>query len=289
LRAGPLSDPKVIEILNSSFVPVYAANQDYDGPGKAPPAEKAERGRIYGTFLRGGLGANDVHIYVVTGAGEPVESLGVANATQEGVLYAFLQSVAAKLSVHPGGPAISPRPLSAPPRVVAQDEMVIHTVARGANKGSWREFPGENWTVLSPAEWVLLLPASPAKVGDSWEAKPEIARKLLSTYYPQMEEVSDVDRNRIEEASLRMKAIAATNEGLEARIEGTLRMLRRFAPLKGDFGTVSAEVIGFMEISTGKPQIRRLSLTSWKASFGTEEFYVAQRYLPPEGLALLQR
>jgi hypothetical protein len=63
LRAGPLSDPKVIKILNSSFVPVAAPNQDYVAAGgKASPAERTERGRIYGTFLEKKLGANDVHI-----------------------------------------------------------------------------------------------------------------------------------------------------------------------------------------------------------------------------------
>ena len=36
--------------------------------------------------------------------------------------------------------------------------MVLHTVARGSSHGAWREFPGENWTVLGPAEWALLLP-----------------------------------------------------------------------------------------------------------------------------------
>jgi hypothetical protein len=288
MRAGPLSDIKVIDLLNSSFVPVYASNEDYEGAGKAPPAEKAERQRIYGDFITRRLGAGDVHIYVVTGSGQAVESLEVAKATQPEVLYGFLQRVAAKLSVKPGGPAIPPHSQSVPP-TVEKDAMVFHTVARGSRQGSWREFPGENWTVLRPAEWTLLLPHSAAKVGDSWEVPEKAARKLLTNFYPQTEDTRDADRNLIDECSLRMKAIGMTEGTLRVRMEGSLKMRRRFAPGSKDFFPLSAAVIGFMDISSGSPQIRRFNLTTWTATFADEAFDVAQRYLPPEGLALLRR
>jgi hypothetical protein len=288
LRAGPLSDTKVISLLNSSFVPVYASNEDYTGAGKAPIAEKAERQRIYGDFIARRMGANDVHIYVVTGDGQPVESLEVAKATQPDVLYSFLHRVAAKLSISPGGPAVPPHTQSAPP-AVEKDAMVFHTVARGSRQGSWREVPGENWTVLRPAEWTLLLPHSAAKVGDSWDVPETGARKLLTNFYPQTEDTTDKDRNLIDECGLHMKVIAMTEGTLRVRIEGSLKMRRRQAPGSKDYLPVSAAVIGFMDISTGTPQIRRFNLTTWKATYGEEAFDVAQRYLPPEGLELLRR
>jgi hypothetical protein len=287
MRAGPLSDAKVINLLNSSYVPVYSPNEDYTGGGKAPPAEKAERQRIYGDFISRRMGAGDVHIYIVTGDGRAVESLEVAKATQPEVLYGFLERVAARLSVKPGGPAVPPHPQSAPP-TVEMDAMVFHTVARGANRGSWRELPSENWTVLRPAEWTLLLPHAPAKVGDSWEAGEETVRKLLTNFYPQTEDTRDADRNSIDECSLRMKAIAVTEGAVHVRIEGTLRM-RRFAPKNKVYTPISAGLIGFMDVSTGKPRIRRFNLTTWKAVYGDEGLDVAQRYLPPEGLELLRR
>jgi hypothetical protein len=234
------------------------------------------------------LGANDVHIYVVTGDGQAVEGLPVAKATQPEVLYSFLQHVAAKLSVKPGGPAVPPHPQSAPP-TVEKDALVFHTVARGSNHGSWREFPGENWTVLRPADWTLLLPHSAAKVGDSWEVPENGARKLLTNFYPQTEDTRDADRNAIDECSLGMKAIAMTEGSLRVRIEGSLRMRRRFAPGSKVYVPISAAVIGFMDISTASPQIRRFNLTTWKATFGDEAFDVAMRYLPAEGLELLRR
>jgi hypothetical protein len=288
LRAGPLSDTKVIDILNSSFVPVYAANEDYAGAGKAAPAEKAERQRIYSDFITRKMGANDVHIYVVTGDGKAVESLEVSKATEPDVLYTFLCRVAARLSVHPGAPAITPHPQSAPP-AVEPGAMVFHTVARGSKHGAWREFPGENWTVLHPAEWALLLPDSAARAGNTWEVPEKAARMLLTNFYPQTEDTRDLDRNSIDECVLRMKAMAMTEGILRVRIEGSLRMRRRFAPGSKDYLPISAAVIGFMDVSTGNRQIRRFNLTTWKATFGDEGFDAAQRYIPPEGLELLHR
>jgi hypothetical protein len=66
-------------------------------------------------------------------------------------------------------------------------------------------------------------------------------------------------------------------------------MRRRFAPGSKDYSPISAEVVGFMDISAGSSQIRRFNLTTWKAAFGNEAFDVAQRYLPPEGLELMRR
>lgn len=270
-------------------MPVYAANQDYtEAAGKASPGEKAERQRIYGTFLAQKLGANDVHVYVVTGEGQPVESLLVAKATEQDNLLTFLWRIAARLSVHPGPPAVPPHPLSTPP-AAEPDAMVFHTVARGANPGSWREFPGENWTVLRPAEWAQLLPKSAPQVGDRWEAQPATARKLLTTFYPQTEDTTDEDRNQIDECTLSMKAVGATEGVVRVRIEGVLRMRRRPRPKQGDYLPVSATVLGFMDLSADNSKIRRFNLTTWKAAYSDERFSAALRYLPPEGLELLRR
>src|SRR5262249_38270740 len=46
LRASSLSNDRVISLLNSYFVPVYVANQDYTESGSAPEEEKAELRRL---------------------------------------------------------------------------------------------------------------------------------------------------------------------------------------------------------------------------------------------------
>ena len=41
MRAGPLSRPEVIDLLNRHFVPVFVVNEDYREDGPAPEAERA--------------------------------------------------------------------------------------------------------------------------------------------------------------------------------------------------------------------------------------------------------
>ena len=48
MRAGPLSDGKVIALLNRFFVPVYLSIDDYATGGGAPAADKAALKRICG-------------------------------------------------------------------------------------------------------------------------------------------------------------------------------------------------------------------------------------------------
>ena len=47
MRAGPLSNPQIIELLNAHFAPVYVSNEDYTEDGPAPAEERAERNRIW--------------------------------------------------------------------------------------------------------------------------------------------------------------------------------------------------------------------------------------------------
>src|SRR3954470_14506292 len=83
MRAGPLSDDKVIALLNGSFVPVFVSNEDYEPNGQAPPDEKKEKNRIYRDAVERKLGFGTVHCYVLSPKAELVETLVVVKATQE--------------------------------------------------------------------------------------------------------------------------------------------------------------------------------------------------------------
>ena len=49
MRAGPLSDAKVIDLLNHYYVPIYISTDDFeDKNGPAPDAEKKEFVRLFG-------------------------------------------------------------------------------------------------------------------------------------------------------------------------------------------------------------------------------------------------
>ena len=153
MRAGPLSTNEVIETLNRYFVPVVSSNYDTDDTGSAPRAEKVERQRIYGDFLRQKLGAGDVHVYIVRPDGTSLRGIDIGNALVEGKLAAFLEDVCKELRTPAGPPAFPPHPASvAPP--AAPDALVFHLVARSDNvgRGGWHAFPSENWIVLSHAE-----------------------------------------------------------------------------------------------------------------------------------------
>ena len=54
MRAGPLSSPRVIDLLNARFVPVFAVNEDYRKGGSAPDEEKALYDRVYREALAKG-------------------------------------------------------------------------------------------------------------------------------------------------------------------------------------------------------------------------------------------
>src|SRR5213593_3292448 len=110
MRAGPLSNEKVIGLLNRSFVPVYAVNEDYRRDGPAPPEERAEYDRIYRAALAAKLSTGTVHVYIVAPDGRPTGSLHVAEAAKTDRLLELLESSVARLKPAPGEPLAAPRP-----------------------------------------------------------------------------------------------------------------------------------------------------------------------------------
>src|ERR1700755_545729 len=83
MRAGPLSDDKVISLLNRFYVPVFVSNEDYEKDGPAPPDERKEKLRIYREAIERKLPNGTVHAYVVRPDGRIQETLGVVSATKE--------------------------------------------------------------------------------------------------------------------------------------------------------------------------------------------------------------
>src|SRR5262249_20279680 len=115
MRPGPLSSPEVIDLLNSSFVPVFAVNEDYRNDGPASAEEKAEYRRIYREALAARLSAGTVHAYIVAPDGHPIDSLHVADAARPDRLLAMLRRTIRARKLTPGPTLVRPRSLSAPP------------------------------------------------------------------------------------------------------------------------------------------------------------------------------
>src|SRR4051812_12587621 len=150
-------------MLNTIFVPVYASNVDLSPTGPAPAAEKAERNRIYVEFLQAKMGAGDVFIYILTPDGHPAGGIDIGTAQDTDRTIEALEKIVRKMNLRPGPPVIKAAPQSRPPKRDA-GSMLLHLSARGSSHGSWRQFPSENWVVLSQAESAQLLPKGGAEV-----------------------------------------------------------------------------------------------------------------------------
>jgi hypothetical protein len=276
MRAGPLSSPQVIDLLNSSFVPVFAVNEDYRDDGPAPEEEKAEYRRIYREALAAKLSAGTVHAYVVDPDGHPIDSLHVADAAQPDRLLAMLRRVIRAKKRTPGRTLVRPRSLSAPPATAA-GSLVLHLTARG-HGNSWDGFPSENWIVLGPDRLAGLLPAEP-RSGSAWDVREDVTTAILTHFYPQTEN-NDVSTHRFERRRLR-GTIESVKDGIaHARIEGGVRMSHRFYPGREDGNMVDATVVGYLDFEPATRRVRRLRLVTDEATYGTGTLEVAVRSVP---------
>jgi hypothetical protein len=277
MRAGPLSSPEVIDLLNSAFVPVFAVNEDYGDLGPAPKQDKVEYLRIYREALEAKLPAGTVHAYVVATTGHPIASLHVADAARTDRLVAMLKRLICEGKVARGPTLVPPRTLSEPP-ASEPGSLVLHLTARG-HGNSWGDFPSENWIVLPPKQLEALLPAANAVIGDAWDIREDVATAILTHFYPQTEN-NDVSTHRFERRRLRATIESVKNGIAHARLEGDLRMTHRFYPGKKDDNMVEATAVGYFEFEPALHHVRRFRLVTDRATYGNGTLEVAVRSVP---------
>jgi hypothetical protein len=280
MRAGPLSDAKVIALLNRHFVPVYTSNEDYHGKTPAvPPDEVAAQRRIYVEALKEKRAAGSVCVYLVGADGKGLASMIVSTATQPGRLEKLLQETVDRLKVPAGDPVIPPADQAPRPRT-GPGELLLHLVARADHKGSWGEFPSENWIVLSQAQWRGWLPPGQAAVGTTWTVARDDAVPVLKYFFPQTEIcnfalATDPDgpyQHRIEQLSLQGKVVSVEGNRVRARLDGY--------PGRDDQNYVNATVSGYVDFERDGRQIHRLRLITDEATYGRFKFGVAVHSVP---------
>jgi hypothetical protein len=272
LRAGPLSNPKIIDLLNRYYVPVTSSNEEADDGGTGPPAEKAERQRIYLDFYAKKLGTGDVHVYILGPDASSIGGLDINIANDPEKMAALLKKVVAQLLTQPGPPAVKPHPQSAAPASAA-DSMILHLVSRSLAGGSWHEFPSENWIVLSRAEWTQLLPPGEAlTLKSSWEIPRPVAVKLAEWIYPQNEEKTQVNRSRVDIATFRMTVVTVENGLARARIDGKAHLKHSFYPGGEAEDYADSELLGFADFQVAQHRIQRLRMVTTKAIYAGDEF-----------------
>jgi hypothetical protein len=285
LRGGSLSHDQVIHFLNRYFVPVYISYEAHD-QGDAPEEDKKEWRRIYHEATTRLKRSGTVHVYVLAPAdGEVIESIDIGTAVQPEKLLARLGAVVQKLKTPEGKPVVEPAPQSCPPKC-DPDSLVLHLVAR-SSRGTWNEFPVENWIVLSRAEAANLVPAGGVTGGDSWELDKELAARFLAKFLPNGYGYASHHKTVIVEQSLKATVVSAEKGIARARLEGTLTLKHKslnfnVSPPADTEEIARMPLVGFMDFEPGGRSVRTLRLLADKATAGDGrvEYAVALRSLP---------
>lgn len=213
-----------------------------------------------------------VRAWVLTPDGHPYDLL--AGGTSG--MLAGLQRAVGHFKPTPGQPIVPPRPQSTPPPAPA-DAVTLHLISRGDDRGSWAEFPAENWIVLTREDWSKLLPTGDVNPGGWWELDRGVSAKILTYFYPQTEN-NDARLDRIEKLLLIAKALTVKDGVVTARIDGYVMMHHVFYPGRTDAQRLGAQIVGVMTLAPGKPPSLQLATT--KAVHGQRPFKVAVRTVP---------
>jgi hypothetical protein len=277
MRTGPFSDSRVIEKLNSHFVPVLAVNEDYRGKGTASAAERGEYQRIYHAALKGKFSAGTVHVYLIDSDGSILGTLHVAVAARVPKLLALLDDVIARKKLKPAKPVVPPTPLSVAP-ACPEGGLVLHLTARPLRGGGSWSGVSENWVVYDSAETGKLLPGKDARPGQRYKPDSALLARLLTHFYP-VTENNDPAKNKIEEQKVIGKVLSIKAGVVRVRLDGRLGMKHSFYH-REDGNKVEADFSGYLDFDQTTREVRVVRLATTEARYGGGRFAVAVRSVP---------
>jgi hypothetical protein len=288
MRAGPLSQTEVIDILNRAFVPVYASNEDYVEGGAADDDERRLYQRIYREALDEGRHAGSVCVYLVAPDGDGFDSLIVSDAAEPGRLLTMLEAAVDRFGTVRGEPLAEPHPQSFPPEA-APRSMLLHIVSRIDHRFSWGEFPSENWVICDETQVGDWLPPAAAAVGESWTIDPAAAGRLLTHFYPQTETCDFArdaledgpHRHRIQSLSLAARKLADHAGQALIRLDGAVRIKHTFYPDRDDDNVAIAEVVGYLRCDEATRRVSTLRLVTRSGTYGNYGYSVAASSIAP--------
>jgi hypothetical protein len=315
LRASSLSNKKIIELLNAYFIPVYVDGTYLQNNPESAAKELSAYRELFAELHRANqerrqasqeqFSVGTVHAYVFAPEGKVLDSRHVAHAGPESVIE-MLETAIKKTDVPAGEAIIAPASQSPRPDAAA-DALVLHLTARylvprdsqearkdaagelvprdasqlgGERSGGWHALPSEDWYVLTRAEWTELLPQRKVNVGDSWQVDDKTADTLLTRFYPTTE-LNDLNKNRIDERSLKLTVLSIDKDQVRARIDGNLEMKHPFYPGRDDNNFVKAKLVGLLDFDASKPLIHSLQIVTEHATYGGDD-----NRLQPFGVAL---
>lgn len=294
MRAGPLSNAAVVEILNRRFVSVYTSNEDYFGKhAVVSAAERAALEKIHRAAHEAKLSVGTVHAYVLTPEGTPIDSLHVAEAAKVERTREMLEHCLERLGAKENSHVVPGSPQSMPPRV-ASDALVLHLTARYLRRegnafvplpdaglgqtrnASWQAYPAENWIVYSRTEATGWIGSDSLQVGSTWPIDRELAKKLLVHFYPPTE-CNDTSRNRLQEYSLHARVIWNRDDVARARLDGRIELAHRFYPGREDDNAATAQLVGYLDFEPSTRRVLTFRLVTDAATYARQPFGVAVR------------
>ena len=261
-------------MLNRSFVCVYIANEDYGGRNpKVAAEERKELDRIRQEGYAKKLPVGTVRVYVLSPDGHPYYIVATGSAAET---LGMLGEAVGYFKPTPGRPVVPPAAQSARPPSPA-GAITLHLVSRGDDRGSWGQFPAENWIVLIREDWSKLLPAGDVQPRDMWELDQDVSARVLTYFYPQTEN-NDARTDRIESHSLTARALTVKDGLVTARIDGFVKMHHVFYPGRKDAQPLAADIVGVLTFRSGKAPSLELATTN--AVHGQRPFKVAVQTAP---------
>ena len=117
----------------------------------------------------------------------------------------------------------------------------------GERSGQWSALPSEDWYVLERDD--MDSTAAERACGRRRlvaRLTTQLAETLLTRFYPTTE-LNDLSKNRLDERSLKLTAIAVEADRVRARIDGRLKMKHPFYPGRDDDNFVNATIVGLIE------------------------------------------
>jgi RNA polymerase sigma-70 factor (ECF subfamily) len=271
LRGGPLSDPSVIALLNSRYVPVYASTRD---------KSDRELARIGHDSLKAGFGSGTEYVYFLDPEGKVVDGIHICTIRTPDLL--------SKLNQHASGepgPALSPpAPQSIAPAAPGHP---VHVLARYLDaKGQlekgmkdYHAFPAEEWIELSPADEAALVSVADAPLNASWPVDLAMAARLLSRVYPLTGNLIDPEKNQMQTAGLTATVVAGRRDIAWIRLDGRVSIDHAFMADR-DHRMVESTMTGYIEYNRAEKRIRSFRLITDHAVYGRENFAVAFRSVP---------
>jgi hypothetical protein len=294
MRAGPLSNEKVIDLLNHYYIPVSVSHNEYVKKGSmVPPEERAEKQRIIreswsdprAPIIRAGEDAT----YLLGPDGHVVETLFPPTSIKTEPLIAFLERNIKKLEVLRGQTVVPPFTHPIAPRM-QPDEMLLHLTARyiPASAG-WGRIPAEDWITLLPDQWKKLLAPVDAAVGQQWAVDKDVANHLLRYFYPPTAN-TDLARNTFQELQLQATVVSVQDGVARVRIDGKMVMKHPYfttgAGPSNDVQVrdadyyVRASLVGYTDTDLKGQRLQSVQIVTDRATYARADFGAALRSVP---------